>query len=201
MTNIFFQKIKFYKANQSNQEFLEAKTLFDKIKSNDEMSLKDIDYHKSNLKRYIHKLLVEKQFMTEEARKKEYFFIEFGFKKDDYSDYLEIKISLNFQSNLDFYKDWEDLREYKFFNDIEKNIRKEIEREINDKNKMINHKDIEIEQLKKKIMILEQEEAKEKIPTCYKNINFKNLNDLNSAKFITDNEKRMILGLKPINNN
>jgi hypothetical protein len=163
ITTIFYQKIKFYKPNQ---EFLEAKTLFDKIKSNHEMSLQDIDLHKSNLRHYIKDLLIKKQLITEEA----YVLIQFDFKKDDYSDYLEIKIALNLQSNLDIYKDLEDLRQYKFFNDIEKNIRKEIQGEIKHKDKMINHKDTEIEQLKKKIMILEQEQVKEKIPTCYKNI-------------------------------
>jgi len=197
LENIFFKIFTFYKPSE---EYLKIRTLYDNIKSNNEMSLKEIDFHKEKLISYLKNLLIEKELAGKEFLNN-YFFISYDFdykqsKDHKYINFVKIKLSLNFNSYADYdytpYATEEaiiSLRQYKFFD----HFATIIERKIDDKN-------IEIEQLKKKIMILEQEQVKEKIPTCYQNISYKNLNDLNAAKFITDNEKRMILGLKPINN-
>jgi hypothetical protein len=199
LENIFFKIFTFYKPSK---EYLEIKTLYDNIKCNDEM--KEIDFHKEKLISYLKNLLIEKGLADKELLN-HYFLISYNFDYErgadhSFKNFVKIKLSLNFNSYADYnYTPYEteeaiiSLRQYKFFDHFATTIERKIERKIDDKN-------IEIEQLKKKIMILEQEQVKEKIPTCYQNISYKNLNDLNAAKFITDNEKRMILGLKPINN-
>jgi len=211
LKNIFFKIFKFY---QPSKEYLEIEELYDNIKSNDEMSLKEIDFHKKKLISYLENLLIAKGFINKECLDNYFFISNYSF---EYSNphYVSIQLSLNFNSCFDSYanhtlqyfevrQEIKSLRQYKFFDYfatiIEDMKTYEIENEIKD--------------LKNKIMILEQEQAKEKIPTCdknfacqnlndlkcYQNVSYQNLNDLNSAKFLTDNEKRMILGLKPINN-
>jgi hypothetical protein len=195
LEDIFFKIFKFYKPSK---EYLEIATLYNNIKSNEEISLNEIKSNKEKLISYLKNLLIEKGLVDKELLN-DYFFISYSFdcEENKYHEniyFVRIKLSLNFNSYQDYdYKPYKkeeaiiSLRQYKFFD--------HFATIIEDK------KNIEIEYLKKKIMILEQEQAKEKIPTCYQNISYKNLNDLNAAKFITDDEKRMILGLKPIKNN
>ena len=179
---IFFKTITF---KQSSKEYLEAVKLKENIKSQKEMSLNDIEKHQKKLDDYINELLIEKQFISKECVQNNYFLINCSFR--DWLE-LDITISLNFESYQNFsYNDDVDfinLRKFEFFNYFANIIEK---------------------QLKEKLMNLGQEQVGEqaeekKIIINYKNISYKNLNDLNSAKFLTDNEKRMILGLPPINN-
>ena len=87
---------------------------------------------------------------------------------------LEALFHLNFDNNKNF-------REY-CGKEFEKKFKKKIE---------------EIPELKKKINDLEKKlEFCEKDPD-YTQIQYKNLNDLNSAKFLSDDEKRLICGLLP----
>ena len=87
---------------------------------------------------------------------------------------IEALFHLNFDKNKNF-------REY-CEKEFEKKFKKELE---------------EIPELKKKINDLEK-----KLKSCekdfdYTKIQYKNLNDLNSAKFLSDDEKRLICGLLP----
>ena len=87
---------------------------------------------------------------------------------------IETLFHLNFDNNKDF-------REY-----CRKEFEKKFEKELE-----------EIPELKKKINYLEK-----KLKSCekdfdYTKIQYKNLNDLNSAKFLSDDEKRLICGLLP----
>jgi len=87
---------------------------------------------------------------------------------------IEALFHLNFDNNKYF-------REY-CRKEFEKKFGKELE---------------EIPELKKKINYLEK-----KLKSCekdfdYTKIQYKNLNDLNSAKFLSDDEKRLICGLLP----
>lgn len=81
---------------------------------------------------------------------------------------------LNFDNNEDF-------REY---------CRKEFERKFEEELK-------EIPELKKKINDLEKKLKLYEKDFDYSKIQYKNLNDLNSAKFLSDDEKRLICGLLP----
>lgn len=199
LKDVFFKIFKFYKPSK---EYLEIETLYKNIKSNKEMSLNEIASNKEKLKSYIENLLIAKGFINKECLDNYFFISDYSFEYGETS-YVRIQLSLDFNSHFDSYSDHaleyyevrqdiESLRTYKFFDYFATII----------ENTKIN----EIKMLKEEIMILEKEQAereqaKEKISTCYQHISYKNLNDLNSAKFITDNEKRMILGLKPINNN
>lgn len=87
---------------------------------------------------------------------------------------IEALFHLNFDNNKNF-------REY-----CRKEFEKKFEKELE-----------EIPELKKKINDLEK-----KLKFCekdfdYTQIQYKNLNDLNSAKFLSDDEKRLICGLLP----
>lgn len=136
------------------------------------------------------KLFFEK---VKERLKKEYPFLDFNLFeirldeekacivivfKSDWSGNVGKAVNKLFHLNFD---NNEDFREY---------CRKECERKFQEELK-------EIPELKEKINDLEEKLKSYKGNFDYTKIQYKNLNDLNSAKFLSDDEKRLICGLLP----
>lgn len=135
---------------------------------------------------------------VKEGLKKEYPFLNFNLFKirlDEERVYIVFKphpgwyrnereavnklFHLNFDNNEDFRKYCQRQFEEKFGQELQ-----------------------EVVKLKNRINDLEEKLKEEKLKSCkgdfdYTKIQYKNLNDLNSAKFLSDDEKRLICGLLP----
>jgi hypothetical protein len=175
--------------DEKSEEYFELDRLRRNIKSNKEMSLDEIKKHTDILKKYINSIVSKTLSINEKHLEKGVFLVEYC----AYNPPI-LRVSLNFTCKYDLREsDISFLRRCSVFDDFFKEERrlleKELEKEYLDK----------IEELKKGNFIKNPLPPQSVLDTTldYSNIPFKNLNDLNCAKFLDEDEKRMILGLKP----